>query len=787
MANNINFSEVIYCSSQKSIITGMAGFQVRSHTASIDSQVIDALSNSNIYGYPLSSERQVSLSQLQDNPSIVYNYPQTFVYKKIVVANETTKYIFARTVYIGVDYGYFCGLENMRRAGSNYFTHALVFDQQPPQDLFLLLLQNNYFGNNVFLPLDYTCLPSNPELFWLLTGEPHTLPLNAFFITGQIAVIPLADYTADMIIGLVQLYINRRLGDTSKHLIIKVSDNLTNYLAGIIKVVLPSKLTGSLTFQTNYYKDGVADDLDIVFVNEHYTGTLYESDHICIDYFTNNHIGIDNNYLYEHIRKLVVSKNRDELIGLLEYLCNIEIGESNDYRFICNLFILTKSQQDIAIKELSFDFLQKLSTLNLSVDNRAEVWYKINFAINLGLSSNDTSSIKETLRVCSDIVKLGLVKECHISKVSTTSFSKFIFDVPYNFADIVAEDNYKTAINFIDKEIVASSSRLLNALNSEANYEIWLYYINYFLSADNITAQSSIILEQIAQSNLTEQSLIQLTEALYSNNKSVVFNYMQTAPHDVVRFKGLLFAWCATISLQQLSRIMVSAQSNVSNHNILHSVINQLFANRISGEANLMAVFSEFNEFVKLIGVSVANTIGVADIVDMVAEKIEKSPSDKYRPLIQELADLKVKINANAAKIFNLLLKISSNDTPQNVDLKAMIMAYQLKRGDILEAMFGIWLQQGISQSDLKQFVVVANGLEEFQPLIGKFLFAVWQSRAQNIKSKKREYVNVIIDNARWQKSVKATFLKNSADSSLVSYITQSSSFINKLVRKIIK
>ena len=286
----MKFAELIYASCQKSLVTGSAGFQVRTHTEGLDGDTIDAVVRSNLFGYPLPDDKRVSISQLRENPKIVCDYPYTFIYKKI----DTGQYVFSRTTYIGIDYGYFCEGSAMRD-GANYLTHVLIFDDEPPKDIFKLMLHNNYFGNSVFLPRDNTCSPNNEELTFLLTGDPQPMPQNSFDVGAPLTDFDqMPDYMNEVMAGVGQLYHSRKYQPhENKCLIIKAPHSIADRIVATLKLFMSDELVKHLTFTTNYQRNGLPEDVDMVFVNELYEGNLYEEEQICVDLFANTRTGIE--------------------------------------------------------------------------------------------------------------------------------------------------------------------------------------------------------------------------------------------------------------------------------------------------------------------------------------------------------------------------------------------------------------------------------------------------------------------------------------------------------------
>ena len=455
MENRIKFAELIYGSCQKSLVTGNAGFQIRTHTEGLDSFIIEAVGRSSLFGYSIPEEKRVSISQLKENPKIVCDYPRTFNYKKIETINGEQKYVLSRTTYIGIDYGYFCN-GSATRDGANYITHVLIFDSEPPKEIFKILYDNNCFGNSVFLPLDNTCSPDNAELANLLTGEPQPMPAN-FFETGEsLPFDTLPDYMGEVIIGVLQLYISRKYHpDENKCLIIKASNEITDYIAATVRLFMPDVFVKDLTFTTNHFKSGLPADMDIVFVNEWYDGNLYEEDHICIDLLANKHTGIENNVFFDKVLDDVSKDNLTGLCKLFDYLITVELNNPLQFRFLFDVFLYVKLGKELPVSKIQTEFIEKLNSIGLPDSELKSFWDRINMNVNDGLKSGNVEQTREMIET---LQRLGK-KNIHITEDTKEHFKQFMlkqFDPDDDdvFSQIVNTNNMQLVAELVQKDHV---------------------------------------------------------------------------------------------------------------------------------------------------------------------------------------------------------------------------------------------------------------------------------------------------------------------------------------------
>ena len=128
----IHFEQFTGGSTQKSIITGMAGFGVRTKSQGLSDAQAEELFTRSYVNYRVPTAIMATEEMIAANPDMSSVYPPLYTFSKVTLSSGDDRYVVARTIYVGIDYGYFAGLDDARRAGSNYLVHALVFDELPP-------------------------------------------------------------------------------------------------------------------------------------------------------------------------------------------------------------------------------------------------------------------------------------------------------------------------------------------------------------------------------------------------------------------------------------------------------------------------------------------------------------------------------------------------------------------------------------------------------------------------------------------------------------------------------
>lgn len=122
----IQFQEIIECSSQQSLLTGQAGFGIRTLTEGMNYELARSICEQENFAYEVGVASQLTLEAITQDASITRQYPRTLKYLVYPTDNGETKYIVACTTYIGIDYGYFCQHNSAQRAGTNYIADILV-------------------------------------------------------------------------------------------------------------------------------------------------------------------------------------------------------------------------------------------------------------------------------------------------------------------------------------------------------------------------------------------------------------------------------------------------------------------------------------------------------------------------------------------------------------------------------------------------------------------------------------------------------------------------------------
>ena len=283
MMKKIHFEQIVCASSQKSITTGYDGFGVRSKSGGISDMEADEIFYKSDINYQLPSEMMATEEIVAANPDLEKLYPSLYTFRSITLSSGETRYIIAKTLYVGIDYGYYAQIDAARRAGTNYVANILVFNEKP--DVSVL---SEVFNKKMFVPHDTICSPKNKELCSFLVGEPVALP------DGDIEVEEKKNPSTDvdfgwLTIALLEMYKNEKIlpPEQQKKVFFKIQHEKTEKILGLLGS-LPDELTKDCFLQANsMLQSNVPDSFKLLIVNEKDNTTINEDYHIVIDLLGN--------------------------------------------------------------------------------------------------------------------------------------------------------------------------------------------------------------------------------------------------------------------------------------------------------------------------------------------------------------------------------------------------------------------------------------------------------------------------------------------------------------------
>lgn len=312
------FYDIIECSSQQSIVTSQAGFGIRTMTQGLDEELAKQIVEQVSCAYEVDIADQVTSSQIEEDADVVKKFPRTFKYTAVKDDGGKEHHIIACSTYIGIDYGYFCGLDSARRAGSNYIADILVFNEKPTANLFSELIKQE-----VFLPINNSCSPGNPELQALLTGEPSYLEPREIEIEEEVLPM-LNEQTALVAIALLQTKINQDLGKDKglQSIVFQAQEaKVPSILESL--ATLPDELVSDKYFHTNYLQGyGMPRGYRMMFLNEHNKEQVYTENYVFLDLDNQKTQNIEDcNIFFHKIMEAAIANDYPAFQRQVDYIC----------------------------------------------------------------------------------------------------------------------------------------------------------------------------------------------------------------------------------------------------------------------------------------------------------------------------------------------------------------------------------------------------------------------------------------------------------------------------------
>ncbi len=775
----LNYKEIYYTSSERSIITHSAGIGIRTYTNGMDSHEASTIAEKCVFGYSLDDSRKLTFEQIQQNPSIVYDYPPIYIYHKVTLDSGSIKYVLGRTIYLGIDYGYFCNRNEAMRTGTNYFTHLLIFDEMPPISVLAEIDRKS-----VFTPIDYTCTPDNVELRTLLTGEPQLLSPKTIQCETSSEYIIDAEF-AYCVIGFLQsyYYIINNKEDSLKKIIIKAPAKQTPELIKRMSL-LPQLLIGEKTFLSNYMQGyGVPDDFNMVFVNEFNKNELYENNHICIDLFNKSTTNIDDNYIYRKILELGGENDNITILKLVNYYLGLDLTKELNYQFLYNLFIAIESDKDILLQDISKDFINQVNNVQLSSVQELELWKKINGTINCGLTSKKGSEINQAINIVGYVLSTNRSK-LKLKQESSTWITNVVFGENSYLSKIVNNSNVDIVIALVDGTKILSDSAFYNAIKQSQDIVVWTKFIQFYY-ADSLKLNVESVIENVLQSDLKKQEKEDLIKRLYPIDRcqnellSYILNHTCRIPELIDIVKTI----CLNSREERFSLILKHSNNAPNIIRALSPIVLSYYGKQIDEDSN--SGMKNLLSFIDRVSADVFNTMGLTEMFDKYIRMSMENPLKETKKIINTLLSSNVKIDRNTSEQIAVLNNLFDNEIPKRVDVNVLFTAHKMdKSADYIRDLYEAWLKTQPTPKDLREYIKGVDYLSS--DMIEEIILATWESRTRVIRENREDYVLIISDNSKWKSRDKKSFIKSCRDKDLVRHLTDSDKLIKKIIRKIL-
>lgn len=778
----INYQEIYYASTECSIATHSAGIGVRTYTEGMDSNDVSKIEGKCVFGYRLEASRKLTFEQIQENPKIVYDYTPKYVYQKVTLDNGSVKYVLGKTIYIGIDYGYFCNKPDFMRTGTNYFSHLFVFDEMPAAGL-MAELENK----NLFVPLDYTCSPDNEELKTLLTGEPHYLSPKSIQYDETCVNLNIDTEVAYCIIGFLQSYynnVNNKENDLKK-IIVKAPSSITQELIKKISMLSPS-LVGNITFMSNYMDgSGVPEDFNMVFVDEFKKGELCVNNHVSINLFDKSMTNVDDNHIYKKILELAEEGDNATIKKLIDYYLALDLTQELNYKFLYDLFIAIDSDKDVPTQEISKDFISGVNTVRLSSEQENILWEKINNSINSGLTSKKASDINNAIAAVGNILPTNK-RNLDITSETISWITNVLFGENSYLSKFVNTSNIDTFLFIADRHRISSILAFYNALKQSSDIVIWEKMLHfYYPDTTDIVPAMDIVLDNILSSNISKQEKSVLIKRLYPIGQWHIdlMSYISRHTEYVVELIDIVRTICLNSQEELFSRIIQNSNENPNIIKAISPIVSEYYtklidANHNNGAKHLLA-------FVNKTPASVLNIMNLDELFENYVDIVMHNPTKDAQKIIHNILSSNVRMGSLATERLNVLNNLFDNEIPKTVDLNILLVAHKMnKESEYIRDLYELWLKTHPTIKDVIKYITSADNLTI--DIIEEIIISTWESRVRMIRENRKEYVLIIFDNVKWKRKEKKKFINLCGNKELAKFLTDSDNFIKKLVRQVI-
>ncbi len=495
----LRYSQLVYASTEKSIVTGRAGFGIRTHSSDIDGLEAERINTS--MRLNMSVDCRPSLEQLRATPEVLDSVPQIYSFK-VFTDNGKHAYAVGRATYLAADYGFFSGDEAFQRIGSNYLAHTLVFDKVPSPLVFRLAMTDN-----VFLPHNRRVSPDNGELVALVSGEPQALPTGELDVTDLAALqVPVDERLAHIAIALMEA---RRLKwahpDNVMGVVIKAWADDTRELVAALSV-LPVELTRDLSFVTGYNKGGMPLDCNMVMVDQTCTDIPNDEYNITVNMMdavdTDGHYPVTNikfNSLYDHLLTLAAGGDA-VVVNKFVTLCMSTEPDAVDLDMTIKMFSLCQTAAPLEPGDIEPSRLSGLlaAMKNLPEDWVKMAWVKLNDVIEAGLQLGNERERINALLACRTVPAGRL----NITDGARRAVRDVMFDEidPQlgNTCREVAPDALISLISTVDKVPYHCFAAVMNTVS---DVTVWNEMLRYYFG-EQLTSSAGTVIPLLLRSQV---------------------------------------------------------------------------------------------------------------------------------------------------------------------------------------------------------------------------------------------------------------------------------------------
>lgn len=805
---SIKFNEIIECSSQQSILSGQAGFGIRTITEGFNPELARKICDGISCAYEVDIAEQVTTEQITTDPSCVTQYPRTLKYQ--VVKNDDGKelYVIACATYVGIDYGYFCNIESARRAGSNYIADILVFDEKPTAGLFQALIEQK-----IFRPIDNTCTPTNPELQELLTGEPSYLSPREVEVKETSEAIPaINEQTALVAMALLQTKINQDLGKDNG-LINIVFQAQEAKVPSILQSIgtLPNDLVSDKYFHTNFLQGyGMPNGYRMMFLNEHNKEQVYIENYVYLNLDENKFMNLDtDNFYFGKIKEAAAANNYALFYNLVNYLFRLSVQADTDYKFLYNLFIATETDKKLSIDELTEDFFTKAKKANLPSDKWQRFVVSVNNTLdetiqkeNLGAKADANchaamkvitylyNNWKEVLHLNENSLQ-GLTNLWHLDGTLARYANEFGIDI---IQYINTKDNNPEAF--------------IEAIKKVDNPDYWERFIKEQMKAfkeNNVPhgITNDIIIDTILASAVADKNALIARFYPISSAEGTLISYVESHPNKMGNLEPTIKSLCLGDKLPLMIQLLKVCNFDGQGMQVMKQIIQNYFTGlfKESKEPQMKNAIEKLVELTR--NVTTANNVKALDIphyVSIYTDYLEKYPKAADKQSIEYFLKndiTKREIEVNDANRIEFIVNLLDKDSDYMGTYRELLIAKRLGcpmqevRLKIVEKLFTDKAKkhEKLNLSYIKEYFtdkyseIPSEKTKEESKLVLDRLWDTFKGDPHICE----EATPAIIEAAKWTSKDRKEYLEKCKNDKEKAFITKYYSFFTSICRKLFK
>lgn len=805
---SIKFNEIIECSSQQSILSGQAGFGIRTITEGFNPELARKICDEISCAYEVDIAEQVTTEQITTDPSCVTQYPRTLKYQ--VVKNDDGKelYVIACATYVGIDYGYFCNIESARRAGSNYIADILVFDEKPTAGLFQALIEQK-----IFRPIDNTCTPTNPELQELLTGEPSYLSPREVEVKETSEAIPaINEQTALVAMALLETKINQDLGKDNG-LINIVFQAQEAKVPSILQSIgtLPNDLVSDKYFHTNFLQGyGMPNGYRMMFLNEHNKEQVYIENYVYLNLDENKFMNLDtDNFYFGKIKEAAAANNYALFYNLVNYLFRLSVQADTDYKFLYNLFIATETDKKLSIDELTEDFFTKAKKANLPSDKWQRFVVSVNNTLdetiqkeNLGTKADANchaamkvitylyNNWKEVLHLNENSLQ-GLTNLWHLDGTLARYANEFGIDI---IQYINTKDNNPEAF--------------IEAIKKVDNPDYWERFIKEQMKAfkeNNVPhgITNDIIIDTILASAVADKNALIARFYPISSAEGTLISYVESHPDKMGNLEPTIKSLCLGDKLPLMIQLLKVCNFDGQGMQVMKQIIQNYFTGlfKESKEPQMKNAIEKLVELTR--NVTTANNVKALDIphyVSIYTDYLEKYPKAADKQSIEYFLKndiTKREIEVNDANRIEFIVNLLDKNSDYMGTYRELLIAKRLGcpmqevRLKIVEKLFTDKAKkhEKLNLSYIKEYFtdkyseIPSEKTKEESKLVLDRLWDTFKGDPHICE----EATPAIIEAAKWTSKDRKEYLEKCKNDKEKAFITKYYSFFTSICRKLFK